>query len=52
MFSPNMVVDGFTWKEVTGPGTTLRKYNMDTIIVLMHIICFQISYIHMLLLLL
>ena len=38
MFSPNMVVDGFTWKEVTGPGTTLRKYNMDTIIVLMHIL--------------
>ena len=25
MISPNTVVDGFTWKEVTGPGTTLRE---------------------------
>ena len=24
MISPNMVVDGLTWKEVTRPGTTLR----------------------------
>ena len=22
MISPNMVVDGLTWREVTGPGTT------------------------------
>ena len=25
MISPNMVVDGLTWREVTGPGATYTK---------------------------
>ena len=25
MISPNMIVDGLTWREVTGPGTKYRK---------------------------